>query len=75
MSRGSVSYEVSADTTEWEDILIKKNILTWDEVMINKGLNPDEVGTLNRIQQSTNLSFEYNISVFITEFLGSGEGK
>eukprot|EP01041_Mallomonas_annulata_P007776 gene7776-15912_t len=36
------TYEVTGETTEWEDILIKKNILTRDEVLINKGLNPED---------------------------------
>lgn len=37
------SYEVSGETTEWEDILIKKNILSREQVLLNKGLNPEDV--------------------------------
>ena len=37
------SYEVSGETTEWEDILIKKGIKTKEEVLIEKGLNPLDV--------------------------------
>jgi len=36
------TYEVSGETTEWEDILIKKNIISKEEVYLNKGLNPDD---------------------------------
>ena len=38
----SKSYEVSGDTTEWEDILIKKGITTKQDVLMSKGLNPLE---------------------------------
>lgn len=34
------TYEVSGDTTEWEDILIKKGVTTKQEVLASKGLNP-----------------------------------
>ena len=37
------SYEVSGETTEWEDILIKKGIKTKEGVLIEKGLNPLDV--------------------------------
>jgi hypothetical protein len=33
-------YEVSGDTTEWDDILIKKGILTEEDVLLGKGLDP-----------------------------------
>ncbi len=39
----SKTYEVSGDTTEWEDILIKKGITTKEDVLLSKGLNPDDV--------------------------------
>jgi hypothetical protein len=42
MSSGK-SYEISGDTTEWDDILIKKGIRTKDEILIEKGLNPLDV--------------------------------
>ena len=41
MSTGR-SYEVSGDTTEWDDILIKKGIRTKEEILIEKGLNPSD---------------------------------
>ncbi len=49
MSRGigtSTYYEVSGETTEWEDILIKKGIKTKEEVLLEKGLNPFDVNLL-----------------------------
>jgi hypothetical protein len=39
---GDKTYEVSGETTEWEDILIKKGITTKAQVLMNKGLNPDD---------------------------------
>jgi hypothetical protein len=44
MSTGK-TYEVSGDTTEWDDIMIKKGIKTKDQVLIEKGLNPEDVRT------------------------------
>lgn len=44
MNQGSGStYEYSGQTTEWEDILIKKGIRTKEEVLLEKGLNPLDV--------------------------------
>jgi hypothetical protein len=39
----SKTYEVTAETTEWDDILIKKGITTKENVLIAKGLNPLDV--------------------------------
>jgi hypothetical protein len=39
----SKTYAVSGETTEWEDILIKKGITTKESVLIGKGLNPLDV--------------------------------
>jgi hypothetical protein len=39
----SKTYEHSGNTTEWEDILIKKGITTREDVLLSKGLNPDDV--------------------------------
>ena len=36
------TYAVSGDTTEWEDILIKKGITTKEDVYLAKGLNPED---------------------------------
>jgi len=43
------TYEVSGDTTEWDDILIKKGIKTKQEVLIEKGLNPLDYMTLEEL--------------------------
>lgn len=44
MQQGSgTSYEYSGNTTEWDDILIKKGIRTKEEVLLEKGLNPEDV--------------------------------
>jgi phosphoribosylanthranilate isomerase len=41
--RGNTTYAVSGETTEWEDILIKKGITTKEDVLLAKGLNPEDV--------------------------------
>lgn len=43
MNRGGTYYKHTGETTEWEDILIKKGITTKEEVLISKGLNPADV--------------------------------
>lgn len=43
MSGTGKTYEISGDTTEWEDILIKKGITTKEDVLLGKGLNPEDV--------------------------------
>ena len=40
------TYAYSGETTEWEDILIKKGIVTKESVLIGKGLNPEDVRTI-----------------------------
>ena len=40
------TYAVSGETTEWEDILIKKGITTKEDVLMAKGLNPEDVRIL-----------------------------
>eukprot|EP00903_Cladosiphon_okamuranus_P015976 g14756.t1 len=40
--RGSVQYQSKGETTEWEDILIKKGIVEKDDVLRGKGIDPDE---------------------------------
>ena len=52
MSTGK-TYEISGETTEWEDIMIKKGIKTKDEIFIEKGLNPDDVSLLQRKPYAT----------------------
>jgi isopentenyl diphosphate isomerase/L-lactate dehydrogenase-like FMN-dependent dehydrogenase len=39
----SKTYEVSGNTTEWDDILISKGITTKEDVLLAKGLNPADV--------------------------------
>mmetsp|Transcript_27674 Transcript_27674/g.35778 ORF Transcript_27674/g.35778 Transcript_27674/m.35778 type:complete len:260 (-) Transcript_27674:299-1078(-) len=48
MDRGAVSYAVSGETTEWEDILIKKGIKTKEEILVEKGLDPIEYAEAKR---------------------------
>ncbi|KAJ1424854.1 thioredoxin-like protein [Ochromonadaceae sp. CCMP2298] len=36
------TYEVTGNTTEWDDILIKKGIRTYEEILLEKGLNPED---------------------------------
>lgn len=43
MQGSGKTYAYSGETTEWEDILIKKGIVTKDSVLIGKGLNPEDV--------------------------------
>lgn len=42
MQGSSTTYAVSGETTEWEDILIKKGITTKEDVLLGKGLNPED---------------------------------
>jgi hypothetical protein len=37
------TYEHSGQMTEWDDILIKKGITTKEDVLMSKGLNPEDV--------------------------------
>lgn len=46
------SYEVSGETTEWEDILIKKGITSKESVLLGKGLNPKDVSENKDIDSS-----------------------
>lgn len=46
MQGSSKTYEHSGETTEWEDILIKKNITTREDVLLSKGLNPLDVSNI-----------------------------
>jgi len=39
---GGTTYRHTGETTEWDDILIKKGIVTHEQCMIAKGLNPDD---------------------------------
>ncbi len=43
MSSSGRTYEVTGQTTEWDDILIKKGIRTKEEILLEKGLNPADV--------------------------------
>lgn len=39
----NTTYEHSGNTTEWDDILISKGIITRDDALLAKGLNPADV--------------------------------
>jgi hypothetical protein len=41
--RGSIKVALTDSTTEWDEILINKGILSRDEVLRNKGVDPDEI--------------------------------
>jgi hypothetical protein len=43
MQSSGKTYEHSGNTTEWDDILIKKGIITREDALIAKGLNPADV--------------------------------
>jgi hypothetical protein len=43
MQSSGTTYEHSGNTTEWDDILIKKGIITREDALIAKGLNPEDV--------------------------------
>jgi hypothetical protein len=43
MQGSGTTYAYSGETTEWEDILIKKGITTRTEVLLAKGLDPNDV--------------------------------
>jgi len=49
----SKTYAVSGDTTEWEDILIKKGITTKEDVLMAKRLNPEDFVAKTVAVQST----------------------
>ena len=49
MQGSGKTYDYSGDTTEWEDILIKKGITTKDSVLLSKGLNPLDVSVISII--------------------------
>ena len=51
MSGSGRTYAVSGETTEWEDILIKKGIRTKEEVLLEKGLNPADVRSESVLQR------------------------
>ena len=49
MQGSGKTYDYSGETTEWEDILIKKGITTKDSVLLSKGLNPLDVSVISII--------------------------
>ncbi|CAM9515266.1 unnamed protein product [Phaeothamnion confervicola] len=52
--RGTTSYAFSGQTTEWEDILIKKGIVEEDDVLRGKGIDPEE----RRLKEAVNKARE-----------------
>lgn len=52
--RGATSYAYSGETTEWEDILVKKGVVTREQVFASKGLDARDVSrTLLMLQLVT----------------------
>lgn len=49
MQGTGTTYAYSGETTEWEDILIKKGITTKENVLLSKGLNPADVSFLENV--------------------------
>jgi hypothetical protein len=49
MSGFGKKYEYSGETTEWEDILIKKGIATREGALLSRGLNPDDVSIISKL--------------------------
>jgi len=43
MNRGNTSYKHTGETTEWDDILMEKGVVTREQVFRAKGLDPNEV--------------------------------
>lgn len=43
MNVGGKHFEYSGETTEWEDILIKKGIITQEGCLISRGIDPATV--------------------------------
>jgi len=62
----SKTYEISGETTEWEDILIKKGITTKENVLLGKGLNPLDVSFIasNEVYSIRIVYFQFFISVY-----------
>ena len=56
-------YVKSGETTEWDDILIKKGLRTKEEVLIGKGLNPDDVNIISDVNIDRCLIFYWYISL------------
>lgn len=52
MQGSSTTYEYSGETTEWEDILISKGIATREGALISRGLNPDDVRSVLKYDDS-----------------------
>jgi hypothetical protein len=55
------TYEVTGETTEWEDILINKKIITKEEVLLNKGIHALDIYmiTFTFLVINTNISKFY----------------
>ena len=51
------SYEISGETTEWEDILIKKGIKTREEVFMDKGFDMRDVRISGVFKNNINATY------------------
>mmetsp|Transcript_19406 Transcript_19406/g.28742 ORF Transcript_19406/g.28742 Transcript_19406/m.28742 type:complete len:266 (-) Transcript_19406:45-842(-) len=73
--RGQTSVPLTDQTTEWDDILIKKGILTKDEVLRNKGIDPDEIKILEGLEKAKEIHFENLKNQTLEEKLASKTGE
>jgi hypothetical protein len=60
--RGSTKVALTDSTTEWDEILINKGILSRDEVLRNKGVDPDEI----RLKQAI-VSIRFTCASYIAQ--------
>ena len=56
--RGNVSYARTGETTEWEDILMKKNIVTREQVFAAKGLDARDFPDPKTIKKDTYVHYD-----------------
>ncbi|KAG5176960.1 thioredoxin-like protein [Tribonema minus] len=67
--RGHTSVPLTDKTTEWDDILIRKGILTRDEVLRNKGVDPDELRLQEAVAEAREELAQRNASMTLTDKL------
>ena len=73
--RGNVSYARTGETTEWEDILMKKNIVTREQVFAAKGLDARDFPDPKTIKKEIHVHYDGN-SMLNSESISTGrEGK
>jgi hypothetical protein len=66
--RGQTKVALTDSTTEWDEILINKGILSRDEVLRNKGVDPDEIRLKQAIvsNQFSSSNYERRATVKLT---------